>query len=768
VITHKIIETPEAAVYTPFALSKLRWMANNIKYAAVQTFIIGDVTIRLEHNPSCGYQIARLSGGVGAKYEFFTSDARPIPLYAEYYYGHVTRVTMGRASARSKMINSYNGLNHAPVYNPPFYVDPKAIVDWTTVNSVNKQKVSFVQYYTTTTSVEGKTTTHYTTVPVTAIPILSNHSVNAGASFDSFAGTNWTTQTQYDVDIGWDVGQPVYKGGKQVALLQPQLPPPYWWRRGTVILAKDADGVTHPITVVTDNMSNFHFFRTTLGDEFTAGMEGTPVRFVPEVNRVTINASSFLPDWVEVPSTSTMKPPGLVQGGGWLHLYSFPTAPQYEYTSDTTMPGGDVWAGSENRDDTVQECHYLWVFNSDGSAASAIVRENRGDIKYGGANQEFLNGRRVAKVMRWGFYNVWIPPETEASDAAFFAGHGGLITLKARVPGLLSIKIDVLVTGDGPTDFTVSITPTLEVKDRWYMDVAYAMNHAKLVEKGVKVDDLLTTELEVYGDYNSSYFISSTEFPRVGGCPTVTIRNMSNGTDSTPLLQFGLLSSPDYPDAPRSSSMGAQVRVEADSLGQVAGWVFSVFLIANFPQSGYGRDFVASDLKALAFIFADYSFADVYGDIPEIAGMRLFMFGEEIYSSGTPPRKEEYAPHDLSTCPVRLPIYPSDDESIGPYPYYAFYSSCAEFCTIAVRYAVLNVHPDGHFSAYANLYDNPTYRTVDIIAYCASGSGVPVVYNKTTHRSMFNAAFKQNRGYEVYETGKIYSDGGFATAGMWL
>ncbi len=766
-ITHKIIETPEAAVYTPFALSKLRWMANNIKYAAVQTFIVGDVTIRLEHNPSCGYQIARLSGGVGVKYEFFTSDARPIPIEAEYYYGHATRVTMGRAFARPKMINSYNGLNHAPVYNPPFYVDPKAIVDWTTVNSVNKQKVSFVQYYTTTTSVEGKTTTHYTTVPVTAIPMLSNHSVNAGASFYGYGDSPWTIQTQYNVDIGWDIGQPVYKDGKQVAALQPLLPPPYWWRRGTVILAKDADGVTHPITVVTDNMSNFHFFRTTLGDEFTVGMEGTSVRFVPEVNRVTISASSFLPDWVEVPSTSTMKPPGLVLSRGQLEN-PFPTAPQYEYTSDTSMPGGDVWAGSENRDDTVQECHYLWVFNSDGSAASAIVRENRGDIKYGGVNQEFLDGNKVAKVMRWGFYNTWIPPETEASDAAFFAGHGGLITLKARVPGLLSIKIDVLVTGDGPTDFTVSITPTLEIKDRWYMDVAYAMNHAKLVEKGVKVDDLLTTELEIYCDNNDLPTGSPTEIPGGAGCSTVTIRNMSSGTDSTPLLQFGLISSREYPDSPRSSFIAAGVAAARAQLGGVDGWVLDVRLSPNFPQSGYVREFVASDLKALAFIFADYSFADVLGNMLETAGMRLFMFGEEIYSSGAPPRQEEYAPHDLSMYPVKLPIYPSADEAIGPYPYYAFYSSCAEFCTVAVHLAVLNVHPDGHFSAYANLYDNPTYGTVDIIAYCASGSGVPVVYNKTTHRSMFNEAFKQNRGYEVYETGKIYSDGGFATVGMWL
>lgn len=768
-IVHKIVETAEAAVYLPFAEAKLRWLAQNAPYAVVQNYTIGDVTIRIEHNPSIGQQSLRLSGGAGVKYEFFTSDARPYPFDAARCYGHTTNVRIGKSAQSSGMAASWDALNGAPLYNPPA-TSGEALANWVGIHSYNKQKVSFVQNYTTTVDVTGKTTLHYTTVPVTAIPLLSNRSVNAGASFEEAVG--YAYPSKYNVDITWGVGNPVYKDGKEVALLQPLLPPPYWWRRGTVILAKDALGGVHPITVVTDNMSNFHFFRTTLSDALTLGMEGTDVRFVPEANRITVNASSFLPSWVELPTVNTMKPPGLVMAPQWAQNYSFPTSAQYAYVSDPDMPGGDVWAGSANRDDRVQECHYLWVFNSDGSAASAQVRENKGDIKYGGLTHEFVAGTKTAKVMRWGFYNMWVPPETEASDAGFFAAHGGLTTLQARVPGLISIKIDVNVTGDGPTDFTVAISPTLEIKERWFMDVAYAMNHPKLVAKGIKADDLLTTELELYGPTDPIDIAG--QFPIITSCPIVSVRNMAAGENSTPLIQFGIsnglndLSGADYAGTPRDASIYSSAYVDWRSLGGVSGAVAKVTVTPWFTQSGYGREIHASDLKALAFVFADYSFDGGSGSIPVTSGLRLFMFGDEIEHVGTPPVAEQYAPPNLANYPTKLPIYPINDLYAGPYGFYALYSSCAELCTTEAHLQVLNVHPTGNFSVYADVPYNPDFGVLDIIAFCTNKPDGTVVYNKTTHRAMFNAAFKQTRNYADYQYDAIYGVGGFATAGMWL
>lgn len=782
-IVHKIIETAEAAVYLPFAQSKLRWLARNATYAVVQNYVVDDITIRIEHNPSIGQQSLRLSGGAGVKYEFFTSDARPYPFEAPVYYGHTTNVTIGKTFVRSKMAASYNKLNDAPLCNPPA-TSGAALANWVGIDAYNKQKVSFVQNYTTTISDTGKTTLHYTTVPVTAIPLLANRPVNAGSSFEEVVGHAFPSS--YNVDIGWDVGNPVYKDGGRIALLQPLLPPPYWWRRGTVILAKDALGGLHPITVVTDNMSNFHFFRTTLSSAHTLGMDGSDVRFVPESSRVTVQASTFLPGWVEQPTANTMKPPGSVMAPQWLQNWGFPTSAQYAYTSDPAIPGGDGWAGSANRDDTVQECHYLWVFNSDGSAASAQVRENKGDIKYHGYTHEFVDGHYTAKVMRWGFYNVWIPPETEASDAGFFAAHGGLTTLQARVPGLLSIKIDITVTGGGPTDFTVAISPTLEVKERWYVDIAYAMNHPKLAAKGIKPDDLLTTELELYGD--NQLHDTEGQFTTMVSCPTFTIRNTTSGVDSVPLVQFGgtnslnTLSGSDYADVPRDSSMITRTIASGANLGGVNGDVYVVTVLPWFTQSGYGREILASDLKALAFVFADYSFNGGSNSIPVTSGIRLFMFGEEISSVGEPPLAEQYAPPNLSLYPTKLPIYPIGDIFVGPYSFYSLYSACAEFfCSDWVHLNILNVHPTGNYSAYATVPDNPDFGVLDIIASCTTNADGSVAYNKTTHKSMFNSAFAQTRDYSDYyspggyiagvpasTTGGIYPYGGFATAGMWL
>jgi hypothetical protein len=393
-----------------------------------------------------------------------------------------------------------------------------------------------------------------------------------------------------------------------------------------------------------------------------------------------------------------------------------------------------------------------------------------------------------AKVMRWGYPNVWIRHDTEAADAAFFAAHGGLETLQVRVRGLLSVSIAVSITGTGPTDFTVSITPTLELQDRWYMDVAYAMHQPKLVAKGVHRDELLTTELELFTAF-APYGISGRPTASKFNCvPVATVRNTTLGADSAPLLRWGLSRG-----VGGSSDFLVGVTVGTSDMNGITTYQ-GVLVVTEFealPQSCYMRRFSASDLKALAFVTVDDAFGPA---VTETSGLRLFMFGEEVSSAGSPPPAEQYGapnlaatpmeepsypmPGDLSPAeqygapnlaasPVKVAVFPSTDTVLGGYPAYAAYSELGRLMTGEVDLSVLNVHPDGHYSVYVHSVAIPDV-VLDEIAYCTTKADGSVAYRRTTHRAMFNAAFKQSRTYADYQYGAVYGVGGFATAGMWL
>lgn len=791
---HKKIDSAEAAVYLPVALSKLRELAK-LSHPVQQTLQFGDVTCRLSHYPHSGQQYVHLYGGGALRYEFFTSDAISFdggygtPPYVggyneSYVCGHSTRVMMGRNTTLPKAMTSWTSLGGA-LYLHPTSSYPTDAPAWIGRSSYNNQKVAFHQAYTTSPS----GTVQYTTTPAAGQHMIAHNTIPTGTS-----SVNINPGT-LGGDVGWDVRQPVYRAGKRVAKLQPLLSPPYWWRRGTVIVASDANGGQHPITVVTDAMSNFYFFRTALEDEYTLGTELYADRYVPAWNFKKVTAESFLPSWVEKPTVDTMRP--YAQEAAYFYgyplnttgfLFGFPTTPPAPYILATeSMPGGDTWAGSDI-DNTVQNCEYLWEFSSDGRMAAAIVHEDKGAAEYRTpkADEDPENPvSRPIKVMRWGYTDLWVLSATEIEKSDYFAGHGRLHDIRTRVRGLVKVSIDVQITGDGPTDFTAVVSLEQEIKDRQFIDIAFASKHPKLVGKGVNENDLLASEIEIYHQGANSYdwrgvrynlfavhnISTTTNILRwrmdaflntVAYVPNVAVLDFGNleevyayGT-TTLVSPYGKLPIPEY----RYDFNARYHRLIEDSLE---------WYVGSWSENGV----YAADLKSLAFITGTHGYSYTAS-----RGLQLFMYGDEIASSGTETSAkltafpEVTSMHKLPISPTREELAAAGKETLEPYDFFAAYMQAHSLTAPAQATHLLAVHPKGHYSAYMHAWagDNTmeVEPVIDIIAYCTTAENGDVVYNSTTHRDAFNEAFKQNRTYSQYSYGAEFGVGMFATAGMWV
>jgi hypothetical protein len=757
-IIHKTIETLEAAVYLPFALAKLRWLAANADYSVAQTYIIDDVTVRIQHLPFIGQQYAKLSGGNSIKYEFFTSDAITSsgtycspgyndPVLGPFVMGHATALKPFGVKLRPSMLASYDRLNDAPVLD--LLPASTALPQWVSRRSFNDQKVAFAQEYLTTSVKVGADKVLYTTTPAAGQQMLQHNPSSPRVAGLSSIGLS--------PDIGWDIRNPVYQNHKLLDRVQPLLPPPYWWRRGTVIQAKDSDGALHPIKVVTDSMSNFYFFRLNLPKSELLNASGSDDWYAPSSKVKKISAASFLPSWVETPTVDTASPwptHGTFTGAGPVSTVFATTAP-YPYTPSAFVPGGDAWVGAQI-DDTIQNCEYLWTFHPDGTEASAIVHENKGAAEYVVPGTSTVN---PVRTMRWGFGNLWIPSAVEAANSSYFAGHGGLQDVDVRVRGLLSVGISVSVTGDGLTDFIVSVTPKMEIRGRHYVDVAYAMARTELLAKGVHRGDLLTSELELFGA--TPYGLYADRYN------LLTVRNTTAGVESAPLIRWRM-------DA-FSSTLPAQSSITVTDYGSTAVKRATIFSpMGTYTYSYLGNSVVAADLKSLSFVVAVTGTTGVV-DARGSRGLHLFLYGALAKQAGNIGVGPITDFPDASTL-FKLPVYPSIGDLYGvggdPYDFYEAYSAGqAEAFTTRAPY-LLTVHPEGHYAAYATTWMQsstmPVDPVIDVIGYWgADTSGVPA-YIETTHAQMFNAAFSQSRQYMDYQYGNPFAVGVFATAGVWV
>lgn len=786
----------QAAPALAVGMSKLRELAKH-DYFVNQTFMVDGAMVRISHNPAAQAQYIHVTSAPTARYEFFTSDsggeydAYESPGFPGVIVGHAAKVNFKTTSYSAAMLISYNGLNNAPVFDPGSSLIQGGwpYTAWVSRFAYNDQRIQPFTEYTVSTT--GKLL--YTTFPVKGAPT----SFNLPATY----GTAYAAQYGYGLssDVGWDVRQPVYRGGKLLASLQPLLPRPYWWRRGKTVEVRDENGVAHPFSIVTDAMSNFYVFRTNLSSDNTLKHDGYDAWYVTPGNYRKIPAASVLPEWAEVPTINTMRegryrplfalvPVWDMEGVVVTHEATLPTGASTTVEPQTGLPGGDPWAGSPRiGTDVYQEWEHLWSFNSDGTAASAIVVENCGVARYPmyaeTDTNPISNYMHPIKTMRWGFPDVIVPPLTESANGGF-AANGGLKDHPIRRRGLASVSIAITVTGDGPMDFTATVTPTGGVKDKYYTDVAYAMDLPELAAKGVAKDALLTTELEVFRRAADGLPILQ---------PTSNLGEQSlYGVYTTRcdgvIVQRWLMAQFDryYVNSHRGYLSNFRISnwaIEGSPYGRTIeedlplnAMMYTILthgpnnLDGSIGPMYLGTTLIADDLKSLSFIVRT-SEDSVYLK----GGLHLYVKGSLVESSGNVGVGSLVPPEDIDTL-VKLPIYPGDanglhvtwPEVVIPYDYLAMYNQFYSH-TISTRpVSFVNTHPSGSYSAYAhhvNVFSSwaGPDLVIDTIVYNSDKGQV-----KTTHREAFNSAYEQSREYADNLAGASNAFGRFGTGGTWV
>ncbi len=807
-ITHKIIFSPDAAKALPFALSKLKFLRENAFYAVTHSYTVNGVNVRIKHLPHAGHQFVYLGGGGSKRYEFFTSDsATRSGKYCSPGYDNPPTI-VGHATLS---VFSPQGDRHAPIYSYSSLAgaspDPLTF-NWQSRHSVGLQRFYGTKAYAVSSS--GRLV--YTTVSGSRRPPWSHHpemfgAINPPNIDEDFRMDNWA---------GWGEHQTIYANGAAVARLQPLLPAPYWWRTGATALVKDATGKIHTFFITTDAMSNFYVFRASLGSEHTVSLEPGSEKFVLPSGYIKIPASSFLPSWVEQPSIDTMRTEQGVpfQSENPIDSYegerfpstSIPTSAPKPYTLSAEIPGGDVWAGGA-MDDKEQSCDYLWAFNSTATEASAVVFEGKGDlfipIRAQGVFEGFMER---AQVLRWGYPDVLVPQKVGGNP--FFAAHGGLKTLKVRRRAVLSVSIGITVFDDSPLGFSVSITPVSSVKNRFFTEVAYALDNADLVTKGVLKDHLLTTEIARYKEPYLPREVATllvrnhTAGQVVSEWRMYNLSHMSAGLTSDPILtESGMRIDPfgDPPDHDYGTTYAGGGLPSTEHV-DINAFLYNVFIhgpggykyyaedqfLPGYPEGYYhphywGNQIVASDLKGLAFIIRTSQNNDTPAAATEFSGedprfyggLHLYAWGAldarvSIGNAGTNMLK-----FDGTTMPYVEP-YPdgaSAEGLLNGYPCseeYIKYNYLFDRMTSLRPTGFVEAHPEGHYSAFAQYvtpwkrYEGPELH-IDTIA-CNTADG----YIYATHKEAFNKAFSQSREYSDCILGGINAFGQMATGGIWL
>lgn len=824
----------QAAPALAVGMSKLRELAKH-DYFVNQTFVVDGVTVRISHNPAAQAQYIRVTGGSVARYEFFTSDFATeeggyyTPPHAQYstVAGHATGVNFRGSGVSYDMLASHNGLNGAdviPIVDAQTTDGPK----WTSRFAFNNQKMPFVKNYT------REANSLYTVVGVTGKFAMANNPSPWGAAAPAF-NYNYRIAS----DTGWDVRKPVYSKSVEYNRVQPLLQPPHWWRRAKLVYADTPSGGRVGFYVVTDAMSNFHFFRVSLGPDDLVQQLPYVENYVKTGSFITVPASTLLPEWVEKPAVETMHHTGVfdmrsqvaeASYSGFRFTFTPRTTAVNPYTANPQMPGGDTWQGGETWQ-RLPVCDYMWEFNSDGSEASAVVFENKGVAKAAMATAsdnvyDTLSHLHPIKIFNWMWPDVWVPPLCETAAGAVQSG--GLHTVQARVRGLVSVSISISVTGDGPRDFVPKVTPVRSVRGRYFLEAAYAMDHAKLAGKGVGKDALLTTEISLHAGSPSESVLTTPPQDQVSAGVHSILSVVNHTTGATiqrwrmSSIRYRLLVSPwvydGYPSPIVCPTIGnlaghpygwsyrpgtlveesknlfmfvPKVSGDTDLQYWTAEEAATYYPESNLPAGWYrmpymGNTLVASDLKSLSFILRT---SDPLKSCLTHGGLHLYLFGDISTSTGEVGVEHLNVPAGLDTLP-KYPIYPETTAGSGAvlsytvpaqpgywpeydvykasYNWYAAYNYMHEYCTTVRPLSFIDVHPDGHYSAYASQATglDKYYGSdliVDVIAAYNKGK-----YTLTSHRDAFNTAFAQSRGYNDNLKNGAFPFGRFGTAGTWI
>ncbi len=825
-IVHKIVTSPEAAVYLPFAMSKLRWMETNVKYVVSQTYIVNGVEIHIYHNPFTKQQYARLAGGGYAAYEFFTTDTfvyDPFPgtpphnvATDAYTCGHLTQLRLGPTLQPRKVV-SYTGLDNAPITS---YLDGSkgALLQ----NAFNDQKMEFRQNWTTGAE----------SVPLPAVPDpeLMTLSVTCASDIDPpyYLMRQQTVENALRPlgDIGWDLRQTVFQKHVKKAIATVMTPAPKWWRRGTTL--KTSRGL---VAVVTDSFNNFYFFKVSDASQDSSLKVYTnlgEMSYIPLDKCVIVGQEAYMPSWAARCTDDSLvaMPYSWASANSMTVLHDFPVAPPNAVLSLPAF-AQQGWSSSAPKSAVFQVNQALWNFSADGSKAVAVVGYDRGlqmwqPLRYeeGQSGMKFqpLEPVVTARYCSHSVADIRIPAELQSQ----FLPELGLYPQNLVTPALVEVNIFAEIDDKGT--LTASVTLRSSDKDAWYVNADYAYRHPGLKALGVNEGDLITGEIRCYLHYPHEYppnnMLGDSYCPlineevttyrvRNGAITLLEIATLTMSTDYSQPLQGVPISSVTVPTC-KESGCGVNPCPQEYVYGgsnEVSPGIWATCRIKAAPYGGYtyecSRPYVgmvptyaanssspiqlyaflaACDLRSLSFIFHTWSY-----DTKATRGLLVYHHGVVEYSTPGADAYTRYAQDEwLDTHALK--IYPMTSDIVKYQPLIENGSvlrdgrvaedlrTMAVDCysvahtSLASRYedgAVhLSTHPNGSYAICAE--GGAVYGVYDKIVYSYLKDGV-LYTSTTTHAEAFNKAFNQSRQHSDYgSTTAMFEYGSLGFSGGWV
>ena len=819
---HKKIDSAEAAVYLPVALSKLRELAK-LSHPVQQTLQFGDVTCRLSHYPHSGQQYVHLYGGGAFHYEFFTTDMVSLvgtsfgtppytgSLLGTYVGGHGVKVSLG-ATPHSTMAGSWTGLNGAKL---------TSIFDGAeSLNlhyAFNNQKIAFKQMWgVAKTGAEPQLT-----VSVTCRP--DHHAPYYTSAYSSFTKNPLVLLG----DILWDIRQQKYTSHKLAKMITPLLPAPKWWRRGATMLV---DGVS--VSVVTDAFNNFYFFKTaTVPADPNLSLYGAT--YVPLAECVVVTQEEYLPDWVAKCSDDTL----VSQPGAYAWSLTGPvtdiSVSTAKFEANPSVPY-DAWQSSAPDSAMYQANQSLWSFSSDGRKAVAVVGYDRGPLTWQAAEMvddaavnfwryAALEPVKHARYSASGSADLRIPARIQP----FLDPGLGLADARAITPALLELNLNVAIDVSGT--LSASITVRSSDKEGWYVNADYAYDNPELQAQGIQADSLVTGEIRSYvHDQNPTYLYDMTYFPQK--CSAVSTyrvkaagvvwREFAIGNTWTEMHDRQLVSKDALEDPYVGLCLYSMIaHVPTVTIGGVTMPIYGGKTATSadcglsgpceYPYSAFVTDTTAGhqftegqtqpnhadfytaisacDLRSLSFVFATHYKNYDAGTVDR--GHVVYAFGGVKSTWGVGAAYLDYVSAGWTDAAL-VKIYPTAADmeayaSDGMYwvrsggdPAYTHYRVTESVRTLGVDiYSIahsslwmLTDVPQAHLATYPsgaygiNFGSAGFYGVYDMIKY--KHNGVEVL---TSHTDMFNAAYEQARTQSDYgSAGATYQYGAMASAGGWV
>lgn len=782
-IVHKIVTSPEAAVYLPFAMSKLRWMETNVKYAVSQTYIVNGVEIHIYHNPFTKQQYARLAGGGYAAYEFFTTDTfvydpfpgtppHTVPTNA-YTCGHLTQLRLGPTLQPRKVV-SYTGLDNAPITS---YLDGAkgALLQ----NAFNDQKIEFRQNWTTGAE----------SVPLPAVPDPELMTLSVTCTPDIYPPYYLMRQQTIENaarmlgDIGWDLRQTVFQKHAKKAIATVMTPAPKWWRRGTTL--KTSRGL---VVVVTDSFNNFYFFKLSDASQDSSLKVYTTLgemSYIPLDKCVIVGQEAYMPSWAaRCTDDSLVAMPYSLQAASSGNVWNFPDLPVAPPDAVLLDPSfaQQGWSSSAPKSAVFQVNQALWNFSADGSKAVAVVGYDRGPqmwqplrFEEGKPYMRFqpLEPVVTARYCSLSVADVRIPAELQSQ----FPPELGLYPQNLVTPALVEVNIFAEIDDKG--ELTASVTLRSSDKDAWYVNADYAYRHPDLKALGVNEGDLITGEIRCYLHYpqdpqaytpdvilgNSYCPLNNEEVAtyrvRNGATTLLEIATLTMATDYTqpqqgvpiasvavPMCREGDISGiGPYPleyvyagTNEYSPGIWATCRIKAAPYGgytyecsrPYVGMVPTYVTNSTVPERLYAF-LAACDLRSLSFVF--HTFHSLSYDTEVTRGLLVYHHGVVEYSTPGADAYTRYAQDEwLDTHALK--IYPTTSDMVKYQLSRVSWELMDGRVAEDLRTIAVNCYSVAHTSLPSRYEDGPVHLSTHpngSYAVCAEGGAADWVYDKIVY-----------------------------------